>query len=352
MVGNKYALAVVGYGGMGKWHVNLVRERIDSMVLAGIYDIKQERMDEANKEGIKTYGSLEEVLSDKTVDIVLVATPNDSHRPIVIQALKAGKNVVCEKPVALNSQELEEMIDTANAENRIFTVHQNRRWDKDYLTMKKIIDNNMVGDIYHIESRVHGSRGIPGDWRGKKEHGGGMVLDWGVHILDQMLLLWDEKVTKVYCELTHITNFEVDDGFRIHLTFESGRTALLEVGTHHFIQLPRWYMIGRDGTAVIEDWSLKGKIVKVLKWDEGDVAPVQTAAGLTKTMAPRTASSVTTLDLPTVQSDITDFYKNVMGAISGEAELIVQHDQVRRVMRLMEAAFESARLGQTVVFEE
>ena len=71
----------------------------------------------------------------------------------------------------------------------LFTVHQNRRWDNDYRMVKKFIETNELGRIFAIDSKVYGSRGIPGDWRREKQHGGGMVLDWGVHLLDQVLML-------------------------------------------------------------------------------------------------------------------------------------------------------------------
>ena len=342
------SLAVIGYGGMGSSHAMLITEKLDYITLAGIYDIDNKRITMAKENNLFTYNNLEEVLLDDKVDIVLIATPNDSHKDIAIKALMAGKHVICEKPVTLDSFELQEIIDTANACNKVFTVHQNRRWDQDFCTIKKIYDENILNGVYHIESRVHGSRGIPGDWRGNKEQGGGMVLDWGVHILDQMLMMVQEKITKVYCSLDHITNHEVDDGFAIRLTFESGKTALLEVGTHHFINLPRWYMVGRDGTAVIEDFSCEGKIVKVKSWEDKDVMPIKTGAGMTKTMAPRTAATTETLELPIAEPDVLDFYRNVADVIDGKAQLIVKHEEVMRVMKLMEAAFLSDTLGEVV----
>lgn len=351
MVDGKYALAIVGYGGMGEWHSDLIAD-FDNLHVYGIYDIEPKRQAYAvKKKGLRTFRSLDEVLSDPQVDIVLVSTPNDSHKPLAIAAMQAGKNVVCEKPVTLSSADLQEMIDTAQACKVLFTVHQNRRWDGDYLTMKRIYDARMIGDVFNIESRVHGSRGIPGDWRGKKQHGGGMVLDWGVHILDQMLLMVPEKVKSVYAKLSHVTNSEVDDGFKIILTFESGTTALCEVGTSNFVNLPRWYMQGREGTAVIQDFKGKGKIVSTLVWHEKNVKPVITAAGLTKTMAPRRRRTITETSLPTVQSDIRDYYKNVIRAIEGKEAVIVTHDQLMRSMRLMEAAFRSHTLNQSVDFE-
>ena len=77
--------------------------------------------------------------------------------------------------------------------------------------MKKLNDSGDLGELINIESRIHGSRGIPSDWRGEKEHGGGMLLDWGVHLIDQILQIIPSKIDSVYCTFDHITNEEVDD---------------------------------------------------------------------------------------------------------------------------------------------
>ena len=91
-------LVVIGYGGMGGWHCQHALES-DVVHLNGIWDIKKERRDLAESRGIHAYGSLKEVLDDKSVDLVTVAIPNDDHKPVVIECLEAGKNVICEKPV-------------------------------------------------------------------------------------------------------------------------------------------------------------------------------------------------------------------------------------------------------------
>ena len=343
-------LGIVGYGGMGSWHGNIVKD-IDGLIVKGVYDIKPERGELAKEQGFLSYHSLEELLSDEEIDIVLVSTPNDLHKPIAIQAMRAGKNVVSEKPVTLSSADLAEMIRVSEETGVLFTVHQNRRWDEDFLTIKKIYDENLLGGVFRIESRVHGSRGIPGDWRQEKEHGGGMVLDWGVHLLDQILMMIPGRLTRVYATLTNVTNTLVDDGFTAELTFECGIQALVEVGTSNFISLPRWYMLGQDGTAVIEDWDLSGRIVRAVGCDEKDITPVITAAGLTKTMAPRREDTIHTEKLPIVKSDIHDFYRNVCAAIKGEEEPKIKLPEVMRVMKLMEAIFSSARTGNAVEFE-
>ena len=159
--------------------------------------------------------------------------------------MRAGKNVISEKPVTLCSEDLEEMIAVSNETGMLFTVHQNRRWDNDYRTIKNIYDKGELGRVHAIDSKVYGSRGIPGDWRREKQHGGGMVLDWGVHLLDQILMLNEnKKMISVYATVTNVTNDEVDDGFRAVIKFEDGPECLVEVFTNNFIEAPRWYMAG------------------------------------------------------------------------------------------------------------
>lgn len=347
----KHRLGIVGFGGMGNWHRELIETGIENLEIAGMFDIKEDRQEAARELGYRAYESLDALLADETVDMILISTPNDCHKPIAVKAMEAGKNVVSEKPVTLSSEDLLEMIDASKRTGKIFTVHQNRRWDEDFLTVKKLYDENALGDVFNIESRVHGSRGIPGDWRGKKEHGGGMMLDWGVHIIDQMLLMVKEKITSIYCKVNHVTNYEVDDGFTLILTFESGKTALLEVGTSNFIELPRWYMLGENGSVQIDDFLVHGKIVRITDWDKNDAVPVKTAAGLTKTMAPRTDDTIHTEPVVKVDSDIKDFYRNVMAAIEGREEQLIKHDELLRVMRVMETALRSAELNQVLPFE-
>lgn len=339
--------AVIGYGGMGGWHTQHLLES-DVCNLAGIYDIKEERSELARSRGIRAYSSREELLSDPSIDMVTVAIPNDSHKEVVMAALDAGKNVICEKPVALSVQDLQDMIDCANRNHRLFSVHQNRRWDVDYLAMKQLHDSGEIGRIINIESRIHGSRGIPSDWRGEKEHGGGMLYDWGVHLIDQILQIMDGKVTHVYCQFDHITNKEVDDGCKLYLTFEDGATALIEVGTLNFIAMPRFYMRAEKGTALISDWREKCKVVKCKHWHESEVIPVQTAAGLTKTMAPRDAVTVDSYELERPASDVHDYYRNFTAAIDGKETQLVTHAQMLRVLSVIEAAFASVEQNQVI----
>ncbi len=346
----KKNVTIIGYGGQGGWHAGHALKS-DVVSLLGIYDIDEKKSELARSRGIHAYSSLDEALADPKCDIIVVATPNDCHEEIVIKALKAGKNVVCEKPVEMSVASLDRMLAAAKESGKLFTVHQNRRWDVDYLAMKKIIADGDIGDVIRIESRIHGSRGIPSDWRCHKPQGGGMILDWGVHLIDQMLQLIPEKITKVSCDITNITTDEVDDGFRLNLYFESGKTAYVEVGTFNFLPLPRFYMQCKKGSAKIEDWRQNAVVAKCLAWHESDVVPVQTAAGITKTMAPRDEITLKTYEIDRPESDVHDFYRNLVKAIDGKEEQIVKHCEIRRVLSVMEACFKSAELGRPVDFE-
>lgn len=340
--------ALIGYGGMGRWHVGKLKDMPEYFHICGIWDIDEKKRMQAEKDGLYAYHSLEELLNDTQVELVTIATPNDCHRPLAMAAMEKGKHVISEKPVTLSSADLQMMIDAARENNRIFSVHQNRRWDEDFLVMKKIYDENTLGRVFNIESRVHGSRGVPGDWRNRRLPGGGMILDWGVHLLDQILQMVKEDVISVYNINSHVTNDEVDDGFKALITFASGLTVHVEVGTSNFIDLPRWYMQGENGTAIIRDWALNGEIVMVSDWEKRDAVPVVTAAGLTKTMAPRTEETIRRYPLPKVESDVTDYYRNIYRAIRGEEKQLVTHPQMMRVMRLMEALMQSAERNEVV----
>jgi len=377
MKDGKIAVAIVGCGGMGGGHADAIgtgtgdtelstrpagfpKPEINSsttdiskkMVLAGIYDINPARQQWAAERGYYNYDSFEAILADPDVDVVLIAVPNHLHHDLAVAAMRAGKHVLCEKPVTPTSAELEDIIRVSKETGRVFYPRQNRRWDKDYLIIKKIYEEKLLGNTFNIESRVQGSRGIPGDWRGVKEYGGGMMLDWGVHLLDRILMMIPEKIKKVYCTMTNITNKEVDDGFSMHMTFESGITVVVEVGTCNFVSLPLWILNADQGTAVINDWRTGGKMVRLTSWEDKDATPILAGEGLTKTMAPRIGGQSTEeLPLPELEYDSNALYSNLCDTINGTAEQIVKPEQALRVLKLMEAAFESFEKGIVIDFE-
>lgn len=350
MADRKHGVALIGFGGMGSRHAELIAT-VDGLDVVGVWDILPERLEDARKAGLRPYGSFGEAIADPAVDIVLIATPNHVHRDLAVAALDAGKNVICEKPVALDVSELQDMIAAGERNRRLFIVHQNRRWDEDYNMVRRLVAEKAIGPVYHVERRVMGSRGIPGDWRKFKAYGGGMLFDWGIHVLDQLLDLFPGPIDSVQCDLSFILGNDCDDGCRISLKYRDGLTAFVEVQTWNFFTLPNWYLCGSGGTAVLDGFGRYGKIRHLDRFDRNEAKPVVTSAGLTKTMAPREDDSVTESDVPFVAMDVTDYYRNVMDVLDGTAEPIVKNAQVLRVMKLLEACFESHRLGQVVPFE-
>ncbi len=343
----KKILAVAGFGGQGQWHADYINNS-DVVSLAGVFDADPEKMALAEEKNIHTYSSYKQLLEDPKVEGVVITTPNKFHRDMVIDALNAKKHVICEKPVELSLENFDLMVKAAKENDRVFTVHQNRRFDVDFLSIKSIVEEKKLGNVINIESRVHGSRGVPNDWRSKREFGGGMMYDWGVHLIDQMLCLIDEKIISVACFCTHITSKEVDDGFKLFLTFESGKSGYIEVGTFNFLAMPRFYLQADGGTALLEDWKSKAKCALCTSFSEENVLPVQTAAGITKTMAPRNEKTLDVFEIERVESDVHDFYRNFVKAMDKKEEPMVTLSQIRRVMQVMEAAFLSDKEGITV----
>lgn len=347
-----YNLGIIGYGGMAHGHylcsVDHPNERVKTK---GVFDLNEKRMELARSEGLVAYNSREELLSDPEIDIVLVATTNEAHKEICIDALRHNKNVICEKPVTITSDELLEIMAVAKETGKVFTIDQNRRTNRDFQLMKRNVESGKIGKVYHIESRVEGSRGMPKGWRTLKELGGGMMLDWGVHLIDQLMYMKPEKVVNVFCKMYSVDYKEVDDNFQMIMTFSDGVTALIEVATNNYITKPRWYVLGKDGTLQVDDWDCNGEIVRVINkdnvWDE---EIFYTKAGPTKTMAPRHPDSVEHIKL-TEPLDVEDglevVYRQLVGAIEGK-ELLIKPEQALRVMKVMEAAFESAKTGNAI----
>lgn len=357
----KKKVGVVGYGGMGQWHVCSIAgttylnaidfNESDVCEIVAVHDIDPKKNEKARADGYKAYDTLEEFLSDESIEIVVIATPNDVHESIAIAAMDAGKHVICEKPVTMSCESLENMIAASERNNRKFSVHQNRRYDDYFVLMKQLCDEDSVGEIISIESRVHGDHGIPGDWRKTVEKGGGMLYDWGVHMIDQQLWMLGYDVESVYARFDYLTGAPVDDGCYVDIKLRSGKNLHVEIATYNFVKLPLMYMRGKMGTAMINDWKDKIHITRCTGFPEDDnIRPAKTANGLSKTMAPRTDRAMESFDMELPHVDVHDYYRNFCDAIDGKCEQLVTHDQMRVVMKVIMAAFESARTNTVVKF--
>ena len=340
----KHTLAVIGFGSMGSAHARKAREH-DVFIPEGIWDILPERRAAAEAEGFRSFSSLEDLLSSPA-EAVAVATPNDTHLALAMACLKAGKHVILEKPAALSPESLDIMIREARDRGLCLTTHQNRRWDGDFLAIRHLLQEGTLGPLIRVESRVHGSRGIPDGWRRYRAQGGGMIFDWGSHLIDQLLQFFRGQVPAwVSCEMEYVFQSEVDDGFRLEIGFADGVTALAEVSTSAFLSMPRFFVRGQRGSAMIRDWRECCTVAECVIWNERNLQPGERLSGPSKTMAPRDESTLKTYNLPRFSGDSSAFMEGFARAMEGRGNPPVTWEEMRLNQAVMAAAFESAASG-------
>ncbi|MDR2525556.1 MAG: Gfo/Idh/MocA family oxidoreductase [Oscillospiraceae bacterium] len=190
----KVRVGIIGCGGIanGKHMPNL--DKIDEVEMAAFCDLVEERAEKAESrfgaKGAKVYTDYKELLRDESIDVVHVCTPNRSHSFITVDALEAGKHVMCEKPMAINYAEAKKMLDASIRTGKKLTIGYQQRWRPDSLYLKEATDGGELGDIYYAEAIALRRRAVPtwGVFLDEKEQGGGPLIDIGTHALD--LTLW------------------------------------------------------------------------------------------------------------------------------------------------------------------
>lgn len=351
-------IAIIGHGFMGHEHETMLTQ-MEGIQLLGFSDRDPAQLEDV-KEGLIRYGSNEELLADPNVSVVLIAANNNQHHDLVIQAARAGKDIICEKPVAMSLEELDHMVQVTKECGVKFTVHHQRRLDADFRTMKEIYDKKLLGDIYTIKNSLYGFNGNMHDWHVYVSEGGGMLYDWGVHLIDQVLWMMPEaKVTSVYADIRNVINFEVDDYFKILLRFDNNIMAEIELGTYFLTDKMQdkwferhWIMGGNKGTAYVDGFEPAGKIVRTTKLLTNVTdSRTMTAAGPTRSFGPPSPGTLVTEEVPAVAVSHRDYFENYIRAYHAAEEFLVQIPETRRVLALMNAARESARTGKSVDFE-
>lgn len=347
----KIKLGIIGFGGMGKWHAqNAPRAGVE---IAAACDISGEKRNDAKKMGITVYESADELLADPDVNTVILTVPNYLHMDMCLKAAAAGKNVISEKPAAMNVQELDAMEEACKKANVFFTVHQNRRWDRDFLIVKKAYDEGLLGNIFTIESKLHSANGYMHEWHLYKKYGGGQLYDWGVHLIDQILFMMPyAKIKSLYADMKNVLHEEVDDYFKILMKMDNGITVHIELSTYILESQPRWLVGGDRGTMVIRNFACDGQILRTGKLLEKLPSEiVETEAGPTRQFAPVPPGGIVTEKLPSVKSEWIDFYRNFEDVVNGKAESKIRIPEVRRVLYVMQMVRKSAETGEAVKFE-
>ena len=337
---------------MGKFHLEKVRLYEDLRVTCA-FDTSEEKRRNAKAEGLAVYDNLEEFLKED-ISFVIICTPNQWHAPYAIAAMRAGKNVLCEKPATMTTAEMEEIIRVSEETGKFFTVHQQRRFDPDYRVVRDVIRSGEIGKISTIESRVLGERGVCFGWRADPESGGGMLYDWGVHLIDQILQLYpEEKVTSIYARILSVLTPAVDDLFEVTMNLSNGVCARVNVGTFALQKLPRWFVFGDRGTLKLDDFSGTSGGAARIKGDVQGFDSVlgQKSLGPSRTMAPLKPEFIEQLELPK-EADMTRvFWDQLHEAIMGKEAPLVTMGQILRQMKIVEAAFKSSEQNEVLKVE-
>ncbi|MGD8741690.1 MAG: Gfo/Idh/MocA family oxidoreductase, partial [Desulfobacterales bacterium] len=222
-------VGLLGYApSVGKIHGLGVRVT-PGLELKAACDLNPERLQTAGHDfpDLKTYKSADAFAGDPDIDLVIIATPPNSHAELAIQMMSAGKHVVCEKPLAISQKETGAMIEMAEKQGVHLSCHQNRRWDVDYLAIKQALTDGFIGDLFYMETFVGGFNHPCGYWHSHDEISGGLAYDWGGHYLDWIVGLIPEPIETVICtrhkRVWHdVTNADQE---RIQIRFAGGQEA-------------------------------------------------------------------------------------------------------------------------------
>jgi len=255
--GGSVGVGILGYApSVGRVHGSGA-ERTTGLALRAVCDSNPQRLNEAHKDfaGIKTYDSADKLVEDPEVDLVIVATPPNSHAQLCLQIMAGGKHVVCEKPLALNQRETDALVAMADKQEVHLSCHQNRRWDPDYLAIKQALAEGMIGDLFYLETFVGGFYHPCGYWHSEVQVSGGTSYDWGAHYLDWIVGLIPQRIEAVvgtrHKRVWHdVTN---SDQERIQIRFSGGKEAEFMHSDVAAARKPKWYLLGDKG-AIIGSW--------------------------------------------------------------------------------------------------
>lgn len=329
-------VGLVGFGFAGKvFHAPVVRA-VDALRLTTIV--------QRSGGGDPRYPDVEFVrdvaaLLEREVELVVIATPNESHYPIARQCLAAGRHVVIDKPFATTAALAGRLIELAHGQGRLLSVYHNRRYVGDFVTLQQLLQRGALGRVVAYESHFDRFRpGLrPGAWREQPLPGSGVWFDLGPHLLDQALVLFGKPQAISADIRIERAGAQADDAFDVTLVYPDMR-ALLRASMMSAAPGPTFAVHGTNGSFVKhgadpQEAALRaGRTPDEPSWDQEEPALFGT---LTTSEGDRR--------IPTIPSSFTHYYENVRDAILGKASLAVTPEQALDVMRGLELAVTSSR---------
>jgi len=335
-------VALIGYGYAGRtFHAPLIRAT-PGLELAAISSSRPDRV-HADLPGVAVVASVEEICASASIELVVVATPNDTHAPIAATALRAGKHVVVEKPFAPTLRESRELISLAGHERRVLAVFHNRRWDGDFVAVTNLLASGVLGEITHVESHFDRYRPIVRDrWRERPGVGAGLWYDLGPHLVDQALQLFGVPDRVIGSLAAQRPGAEADDW--AHVILEYGRRrVILHTSVVAAAAAPRFVVHGLAGS-----WIKYG-----LDRQERELIAALTPEGRETAHADERAVLVdgatgTEKEVPLPRGDYRVFYGQLRDALLGVGGNPVPPEQALAVIAVVEAAIESSAEGRAV----
>jgi scyllo-inositol 2-dehydrogenase (NADP+) len=356
-------VGLVGFGFAGRIFQSNVIEAVEGLELAAIVQ-RSGGSAAAAFPHVKIVPSVEALLEDASIRLVVVATPNATHLPIARQCLLAGRDVVIDKPFAVNSKEAEELIQLARSQRRLLSVYQNRRWDGDFLTVRKLLENDRLGRLVNFESHYDRYRQVPRlhAWREDGSAGGGVLFDLGAHLVDQALVLFGVPHSVWASVRVEREGARSDDAFDLYLHYPA---PLGKVSTSPVGPVPSGLGVWLRATCLARDpearFTLNGtqgtfrkfgndpQEAHLLAGDMFSSKPwgVETPEHWGTLVTDEGGDPVSTR-VPTEPGDYRGFYINLRDALHGNATLEVTPLQAWKTIRILEMAVESSRTGCTI----
>ena len=283
--------------------------------------------------------SVDELLTDEQIRLCVVATPNTTHFDLAQRCLGAGRNVVVDKPFTVTSSEARELMQIATQHQRLLSVYQNRRFDGDFQTVKKLVESGVLGQVVEYEARYDRYRPEPKlTWRDREGPGSGVLFDLGPHLIDQALTLFGEPLAVNATLLRQREFTPVEDGFDIFFEYPKLR-ALLRARMLAYAPGPHFLVHGSKGSFLKygmdpqEEPLRRGELPGSEQWGEDPEEKWGTLS-----VAGQTPQKVRT-----EIGDYRNFYANVRDAILGKARLEVTPEQGFRTIRAIELSQQSHR---------
>jgi scyllo-inositol 2-dehydrogenase (NADP+) len=340
-------VGVIGFGLAGRVFHSAVIAETPGLELATIV---QRSGDEAAKAhpGVHISRSIEEMLSDKSIQLVVVATPSYSHFENALECVSAGRNVMVDKPFTLTSDEAERLIEEARKRGVLVTAYQNRRWDGAFVTLKQVLASGVLGRVVSYESHFDRYREEPrlDVWRESGGPGGGVLFDLGSHLIDQATTLFGNPES-VWADVRIDRDCGVvDDAFDVMLKFD-GVTALLRSTLTASFPGPNLLVHGTRGSYV--KWGLdpqEDALRAGAKFSDPGFGEEPESAWGELHVAGQPVKKI-----KTAAGDYRGIYANVRDAILGKAKLEVTPEQAWRTTRLIELARESSGEGRRMAFQ-